>query len=202
MAAIMSLQPSRRVRFLAVLAVLALAWYLIGDSAPWRERDPALDVATRSDVNHDSYSRNIETVHYDSDGEVDYTVRASEQRRFLDDTYWLWRPVMEVFRDPGVRWHITAQSGRILSGDPVSTVTLISDVVIRRHNSDGERRMTLYTDRLDIDPEQEAMATRSPVSLTGPGFMQTAMGMRANLAQESITFLSQINGRYYADDTP
>lgn len=202
MVAGMSIQLSRRARFLAVLAILALAWYLIGDSAPWREREPVRDAATRSEINHDSYSRNIETVHYDSNGEVDYTVRAREQHRFLNDTFWLRQPAMEVFRDQGVRWHITAQSGRILSGDPVSMVTLISEVIIRRQSSEGERQMTLYTDRLNVDPDQETMATRRPVSLTGPGFMQTAMGMRANLAQEAITFLSQVNGRYYADDTP
>lgn len=184
--------------YLALLP--ALAWWLSEGPVPWRNTSDSPDERERAEVNYDAFSHELETTHYNAQGGIDYTVQAAEQRHFMDDTSWLSQPVIRVMERGTVVWHITADSGRILGAPQqdraVETLELISNVRVRHYDS-GDNRVELTTELLNVDPEQETLRTERPVRLQGNGFTQTAVGMHADMAQETVMFRSRVEGRYH-----
>lgn len=159
---------------------------------------PASDV----EINYDAYSRGITSVLYNPDGSIDYTLTATDQTHFLDDTTVLTNPFVRLYRDAGARWNIVARSGRILGAaesDDIERLDLSEEVELYQIDETGNRMM-LGTEFLSVYPRTRTMDTDQEVTMTTNTLTQTALGMRADLNQDTLTFLAQVRGRYEVPD--
>lgn len=150
----------------------------------------------RADISYDAWSTGITSVLYDAAGEVEYTLTADRQVHYLNDTTELVNPSLQLLQDNGSNWHITARSGRIhgsAQGGRIEQLDLSDQVVINQTAAGGEE-MRLNTTSLSIYPTSETMDTDQEVTLTSNSLRQTAVGMRGDLNQDTLTFLSQVRG--------
>lgn len=165
---------------------------------------PASSLAERPEVNYDAWSSGITSVLYDVDGNIEYTLEAERQVHYLDDSTELVSPNMRLQQDTGANWNITARSGRIhgaAQGGRIERLDLSDQVTVEQVTISGEQ-MTLNTSFLSIYPDSETMDTDQEVTLTTDSLLQTAIGMRGNLNQDTLTFLSQVRGRYETPAQP
>ncbi|MCB1664173.1 MAG: LPS export ABC transporter periplasmic protein LptC [Pseudomonadales bacterium] len=149
-------------------------------------------------ITFDAYSNGVNSVLYDAQGNIEYTLEAAEQIHYLDNTTTLQNPFVRLYQANGERWNIVARSGRILAaehGDRIARLDLSDEVELYQVEDNGNR-MTLATPFLSLFPQEETMATEREVTMTTNTLHQTAVGMRADLRQDTLTFLSQVKGRY------
>jgi len=152
----------------------------------------------RADISYDAWSTGITSVLYDSEGKLEYTLEADRQVHYLNDTTELVNPRLQLQQENGSNWHITARSGRIhgaTGGGRIERLDLSDQVVVDQTAASGEQ-MQLNTAFLSIYPTSETMDTSQEVTLTSDFLRQTAVGMRGNLNQNTLTFLSRVSGNY------
>jgi len=193
-------QPARSTlqgwRTWAALATALAAIY----SATGLLRDPQTPGpgTQRQDIHYDAWSTGVTSVLYDREGNVEYTLEADRQVHYLNDTTELVNPSLQLQQDHGSNWNITARSGRIhgaAQGGRIERLDLSDQVVVDQVSLNGEQ-MRLNTAFLSIYPTSETMDTDQEVTLTSDYLRQTAVGMRGNLNQDTLTFLSQVRGNY------
>lgn len=184
-------------RLWALLVLLVLAIYsgrYILSSAP-----TIVETAERgAEITYDAYSAGITSVLYNAEGRIDYTLEASEQTHYLDNTTILSNPYVRLYQDSGERWNIAARSGRIHGAadtDNIERLDLSDEVELFQVNAAGER-MTLTTGFISLFPGTETMNTDREVTMTTNALRQTAIGMHVDLRQDKLTFRSQVRGRY------
>ncbi|MGJ8690299.1 MAG: LPS export ABC transporter periplasmic protein LptC [Gammaproteobacteria bacterium] len=186
-------------RFWLGSIVIILAFFA-GRSALEQRANRALseDQQTTTAILFDAYSNGVTSVLYDSVGEIEYTLEASNQVHYLDNTTALSDPYVRLYQGSGVRWNIVARSGKIISAENdnrIDRLDLSDDVELFQIDALGNR-MTLNTSFLSLYPSSETMNTDREVTMTTDTLRQTALGMTADLQQDTLTFLSQVKGRY------
>lgn len=153
---------------------------------------------TSAAITYDAYSNGVTTVLYDIDGNIEYTLEAEEQIHYLDNTTHLTNPNVRLYQGSGARWNIVARSGRILAAeqnDHIDQLDLSDEVELFQNDETGNK-MTLSTSFLSLFPNTETMQTDREVLMTTNTLRQTAIGMHADLQQDTLTFLRQVKGRY------
>jgi LPS export ABC transporter protein LptC len=156
------------------------------------------EIESGTAITFDAYSNGVTTVLYDVDGSIEYTLEANEQIHYLDNSTQLLNPYVRLYQGSGARWNIVARSGRILAAeasDRIARLDLSDDVELFQ-SDDAGNRMTLQTSFLSIFPNTETMQTDREVLMTTNTLIQTAVGMHADLQQDTLTFLAQVKGRY------
>ena len=149
-------------------------------------------------LQYDAYATGVTSVLYNADGQIEYTLDASEQVHYLDNTTQLQSPLVRLYRSSGVLWNIVASSGRIHAaenGDAIQRLDLQDGVELFQIDEFG-RRMSLTTEFLSVFPDTQSMSTDREVTMNTDSLQQTATGMRADLQQDQLTFLGQVRGRY------
>ncbi|MCB1650322.1 MAG: LPS export ABC transporter periplasmic protein LptC, partial [Pseudomonadales bacterium] len=68
-------------------------------------------------ITFDAYSNGVNSVLYDAEGNIEYTLEATEQIHYLDNTTSLQNPYVRLYQANGARWNIVARSGRILAAE-------------------------------------------------------------------------------------
>jgi LPS export ABC transporter protein LptC len=149
-------------------------------------------------ITYDAYSNGVTTTLYDIDGNIEYTLEAEEQIHYLDNTTHLTNPNVRLYPGSGSQWNIVARSGRILAAEQSDRIVQLdlSDEVELFQNDDTGNVMTLATSFLSLFPNTETMQTNREVLMTTNTLRQTAIGMHADLQQDTLTFLTQVKGRY------
>ncbi|MEX0740175.1 MAG: LPS export ABC transporter periplasmic protein LptC [Pseudohongiella sp.] len=185
---------------LALIPAILIAWLLTERTGVSPIEDNEIDVLS-PEASFDGFGRGIRSVIYDENGLMAYTLSASEQRLFPGQVTELTEPVMQMFEGSRERWNISAASGRIraTSGGDILELNL-TDAVQILHRSEENSNVRLTSDRLTVEPPTQTMFTDARVTVTGNGLEQTSQGMRADLSADTITFLSDIQGRYYRVD--
>lgn len=188
-----------RLSLLILPAALAIAVYLIINSFNSPTPLSAEDTANfPTDLL--AISEGINTVSYDEQGDVAYTLQAQRQIQRDDDTSELESPVIRLFRDNNAQWNIVANSGNISAqqagrAEDSRELTLSGEVRLVNLDDFGNTT-TLNTDYLTIMPDREIAETDQRVSLITTNIEHTALGMIADFANDEITFLSNSEGRY------
>ena len=147
-----------------------------------------------------SVANGINTISYDEQGAIAYTLQAEVQIQRNDDTSELQKPIIRLFRDNSAQWNIVANSGNISARpdgrqDSSRQLTLTGEVQLISLDDFGNRT-TLDTDYLTISPDGEVARTDRTVHLTTTNIRQSARGMIADFGNDEISFLSNIEGRY------
>ena len=184
-------------RLWALLVLLVLAIY----SARYMFSSAPTIVETQApgaEITYDAYSVGINSVLFNAEGHIDYTLEASEQTHYLDSTTVLSNPYVRLYQESGERWNIAARSGRIhgaADSDNIERLDLSDEVELFQVDAAGER-MTLTTGFISLFPGTETMNTDREVTMTTNALRQTAIGMHVDLQQDKLTFRSQVRGRY------
>ncbi len=186
---------------LALIPAILIAWLLTERTGVSPLENNSVDMALNPETSYDGFGRGIRSVIYDDNGLRAYTLSASEQRLFPGQVTELTEPVMQMFEGSQERWNISAASGRIQasSGGDILELQLTDAVqILRRSEEDSNVRLT--SSRLTVEPPTQTMFTDARVTVSGDGLEQTSQGMQADLNADTITFLSDIQGRYYRVD--
>lgn len=155
---------------------------------------------TNAGLDFNAYSEGINTILYDVEGNIDYTLQAKRQVHFNDETTELENPFIRLYEDGTSRWSIVANSGKISSAEtsadaPVDSIDLLGDVQVFSLDEFGNRTL-MSTEFLTLNPESEVLETDRAVSVVTPTLQQSSVGMLARLRTDEITFLREIRGHY------
>ena len=148
----------------------------------------------------DGYSEGINTVFYNDNGEVDYTLRAIRQFHLKDQSSLLEEPLVRLFKNGTSTMNIVAELG-LIGGNTadtdrlMETIQLSGDVEVRSFDAYGNPTV-LSTQRLDIDPNQESLETQDTVHMVTASITHTGRGMFADLNRDEINFHSDNSGHF------
>lgn len=186
---------------LALIPAILIAWFLTERTGVSPVEEANISTEPDPETGYDGFGRGIRSVIYDDSGQMAYTLSASQQRVFPGQVTELTEPVMQMFEGSRERWNISAASGRIraTSGGDILELNL-TDAVQILHRSEENSNVRLTSSRLTVEPPTQTMFTDARVRVTGKGLEQTSQGMHADLSVDTITFLSDIQGRYYRVD--
>ncbi|HDZ10453.1 LPS export ABC transporter periplasmic protein LptC [Pseudohongiella sp.] len=194
----------KRLRYrwlLALIPAILIAWLLTERTGVSPVEEAGVSTELNPETGYEGFGRGIRSVIYDANGQMAYTLSASQQRVFPGQVTELTAPVMQMFEGNRERWNISAASGRIraTSGGDILELNL-TDAVQILHRSEDNSNVRLTSNRLTVEPPTQTMFTDARVRVTGKGLEQTSQGMHADLSVDTITFLSDIQGRYYRVD--
>jgi len=161
------------------------------------------DIAEQDRVsrpNYDGFSEGINTVMYDEEGSIAYTLQAERQYHFQDQSSDLDNPYIRLFREGDSHWNIIAESGKIAPKHETASVgigiiELSGAVEVFRLDEFGNRTV-LMTDYLEINPDSETMQTDRLVTMTTTNIQQHGEGLFADLTKDELLFYRNNEGSY------
>ncbi|NQV68587.1 MAG: LPS export ABC transporter periplasmic protein LptC [Pseudohongiella sp.] len=151
-------------------------------------------------LDYNAYSEGINTVLYDIDGKINYTLQATRQTHYNDETTEFDNPLIKLYESGDSRWNIVANSGKISaleaeSGTSIQIIELAGNVEVHSLDSFGNR-MLLSTEYLTLDPQLEILETNDAVTVVTDSLQQSSIGMIGKLKLDEFTFLRDIRGSY------
>ncbi len=187
-----------RVLFFSVPFLIAIFLYLGLSAVDQVELQPPVATSQRG-PDFEAFSEGLNTVLYNSQGEIDYTLQATRQVHFTDSRSEFEDPWLRLYHPERGNWNIVADSGTISSassgGEVIDLIELNGNVEAFRLDSEGSR-LQLNTDTMTVNPEAETLSTDSPVTVASEVITQSAIGMRADITQDEIVFIRDVQGRY------
>lgn len=191
------LDVSKLTYLLLPAAIAILAFLAISAMNPAETR-----LADQDDVlvpAYNAWSEGIDTVIFDTSGDIAYTIAAERQVYFDDDTSTLAQPVIRFYDAVGEQWNLVANTGRISAqqeSDPdLRDIELIGNVQIRNEDSNGNLTL-LSTQRLMLNLVEKAARTELRVQLRTNNLEHSATGMVAYMNRNRIEFFRDNKGRY------
>ena len=153
-----------------------------------------------TNLDFNAYSEGINTILYDAEGNINYTLQAERQVHYNDDSTELERPFIRVHQNRDSRWNIVANSGRILASKTTADgifkrIELNGDVQVYSLDELGNRTV-MSTEFLTLNTKLEILETDQQVSIITSALQQSSIGMVAKLRTDEINFLREIRGRY------
>ena len=153
-----------------------------------------------TNLDFNAYSEGINTILYDAEGNINYTLQAERQVHYNDDSTELEKPFIRVHQKRDSRWSIVANSGRILASKTTTDgafkrIELNGDVQVYSLDEFGNRTV-MSTEFLTLNMKSEILETDHPVLIITSALQQSSIGMVAKLRTDEINFLREIKGRY------
>ncbi len=188
---------SLRYHILAVALLSAVVWFLLDTATD----DEPLDISSllqMSEQGYDYFMANVDSIHYTSDGEVDYRFKANRITHFPNPEYSVVEsPRFLVFREDESNWEINSTKGRV-EIDPETNqerLLLNENVIINGISNDG-RQVNIFTDSLVIYPAEKNMRSDSDVTIEYDGFVSSSRGFMADLNTNIVRQLSEGRMQY------
>ena len=153
-----------------------------------------------TNLDFNAYSEGINTILYDTEGNINYTLQAERQVHYNDDSTELEKPFIRVHQKRDSRWSIVANSGRILASKTTADgalkrIELNGDVQVYSLDEFGNRTV-MSTEFLTLNMKSEILETDHPVTIITSALQQSSIGMVARLRTDEINLLREIRGRY------
>ena len=189
----------QRIGLIIVPGVIATALF-VGINSLDTLRNEADVPITSSSLDFSAYSEGLNTILYDSQGNINYTLQAKRQVHYNNDSTELEKPFIRLYQDGDSRWNIAADLGRISAAETTDDVVLekielLGDVQVYSLDKFGNKTL-MSTEFLTLNPKSEILETDQPVSVVTSAFQLSSIGMIAKLRTDEITFLREIRGRY------
>lgn len=188
----------QRVLFLTAPFLIAILLYLGLTAYEQGEIQSTVSVEL-AELDYEAYSEGLNTVLFNSEGGINYTLQAQRQVHFTDNHSEFEDPWLRLYDTESGNWNIVADSGTISGaisgGGGFESIELTGNVEAHRLDSTGSR-LQLNTDKLTVDPEEDILHTDSLVTIETAAISQSGTGMRADLAREEIIFFRDVRGRY------
>lgn len=189
----------QRIGLLFIPGIIAVAVFAGINTLESIGTEPELQTQDQN-LGFNAYAEGINTILYDTEGNINYTLRADRQVHYNDKVTELDKPFIQLYQEGDSRWNIVADSGRISSAkaennSTVDTIELTGSVQVYSLDDFGNKTL-MSTEFLTLDPNLEILETDNPVSVVTNTLHQSSIGMIADLKLDEITFLRQIRGRY------
>ena len=188
----------RPLTYLTTIGVVSVLYYFSLDLSQTGEETGEDSAAP--ELAFDGYSEGINTVFYNNNGDVDYTLRATRQFHLKDQSALLEEPLVRFFENGVSTWNIVAESGLVggnteASARLMESIRLYGDVEVHRLDEFGNSTV-LSTQLLDIDSNREILETQDTVHMITTSIAHTGQGMFADLNRDEIHFHSENSGHY------
>lgn len=189
----------QRIGLIIVSGIIAIALFVGINSFDTLSNEADAPI-TNSSLDFNAYSEGINTILYDTQGNINYTLQAERQVHYNDDSTEFEKPFIRLYQDGDSRWSIAANSGRIpaveMTADGVlEKIELLGDVQVYSLDDFGNRTL-MSTEFLTLNTQAEILETDQPVSVVTSALQLSSIGMIAKLRTNEITFLREIRGRY------
>ncbi len=189
----------QRVGLIIVPGIIAIALFVGINSFDTLSNETDSPLSS-SNLDFNAYSEGINTILYDTEGKINYTLQAERQIHYNDDSTELEKPFIRLFQDGDSRWNIVANSGRISATETTADgaleqIDLLGDVQVYSFDDLGNRTV-MSTEFLTLNPDSETLETDQPVSVVTSALQQSSIGMIAKLRTDEITFLREVRGRH------
>lgn len=189
----------QRIGLIIVPGVIAIAVF-VGINSYETLRNETVAPVTGSSLNFNAYSEGINTILYDTQGNISYTLQAERQVHYNDDSTELENPFIRLFQEGDSNWNIVADSGKVSAMETIADgllnkIELRGDVQVSSLDEFGNRTL-ISTEFLTLDPDNEILETDQPVSVVTSALQQSSTGMIAKLRTDEITFLREVRGRH------
>lgn len=193
---------SRNLLSLLAITVLTILFVVLWDSPPESFRR-LMDDRDKAASYPQSYLIDVETVQYNTNGEVDYSFKAEKvsyfqpnpKRKTGDDYTLILAPRIEMFDADNPPWHVTAEHGK--SDAQGAQIKLWGNVRVWRTDEKGQIS-ELSTTQLVVKPKAQYAETDKPVMISSANGKANAVGMKAYLKQQRIQLLSNVRGVHEA----
>ena len=194
------LMPKTTIMPIVCFVTLTLGLTLFGKrKSDYPESEKELKPNT---VDIDTYAEGINSIFYDQNGVVSYTLRAENQIHFKNGYTKIEKPLIRLFQNEMPRWNIEANQGHISNSENDSTsglerknLELSGSVQILGLDEFGNS-MLISTEFLEVDPMNEILKTDQRVEYEMANIQHSAAGMIANLQDEEIIFREDVRGSY------
>ena len=178
---------------LAILLFLAISAY---DSVSVNLED----TGSFTMLDYNVYSEGFNTVLYNLEGDINYTLRAKNQTHYNDNHTELEKPFIRLFQDGKSRWNIVANNGRIPADLTENTIEnrnieLSGNVEVFSIDNFGNRTV-MSTEFLELNPQNKTLETNQAIRLVTSTLQQSSTGMFADLKIDKIIFHRDIRGYY------
>ena len=162
------------------------------------------DTGSFTILDYNVYSEGFNTVLYNPEGDINYTLRAKSQTHYNDDHTELEKPFIRLFQDGKSRWNIVANNGRIsadLNENEIEnrTIELSGNVEVFSLDAFGNRTV-MSTEFIELNPQNKTLETDQAIKLVTSTLQQSSTGMFANLKIDEIIFHRDIRGYYEQAD--
>ena len=178
---------------LLLIILLAVVSGWIFDSI---EKSPIL---TKEKVRHDPdyFLKNFTSTTMDDTGKPAYQVKAHHLEHYPDDdSMKLQQPLFSFYKDKTKTWTAQANEALVLNNSEI--IHLKGEVVLRKvlNPAENNEPFFLTAEQLTIEPERNIAHTKSKIKLNkGTSYIQ-ADGMRADMKNNKIEFLSNTRSHY------
>ena len=178
---------------LAILIFLAISAY---DSVSVNLED----TGSFTMLDYNVYTEGFNTVLYNLEGDINYTLRAKNQTHYNDNHTELEKPFIRLFQDGKSRWNIVANNGRIPADLTENTIEnrnieLSGNVEVFSIDNFGNRTV-MSTEFLELNPQNKTLETNQAIRLVTSTLQQSSTGMFADLKIDKIIFHHDIRGYY------
>ncbi|MFT4885868.1 MAG: LPS export ABC transporter protein LptC [Pseudohongiellaceae bacterium] len=192
-------------KFIIVAASLLLAIAFAANYEQLITTIPSEDPSNVEAIDFNAYSVGINTVIYDVNGEINYTLQANRQVQYNDDSTELDKPFVRLFQDGESQWNVAADKGVISAASmsdnkEMRTIELSGNVEVYSLDDFGNRTV-MTTQKLMLNPQLETLKTDQPVVVETSSIRQSAVGMDADLNSDEIVFHRNIRGIYVQPPT-
>lgn len=189
----------QRIGLIIVPGIIAIALFVGINSFDTLSNEADAPI-TNSSLDFNAYSEGINTILYDTQGNINYTLQAERQVHYNDDSTEFENPFIRLYQDGDSHWSIAANSGRIpavetTADGALEKIELLGDVQVYSLDDFGNRTL-MSTEFLTLNTQAEILETDQPVSVVTSAFQLSSIGMIAKLRTDEITFLREIRGRY------
>ncbi|WP_406665870.1 LPS export ABC transporter periplasmic protein LptC [Gallaecimonas sp. GXIMD1310] len=187
---------NRAVFFVLLLfATAALLMWWTGGNEPQPSQ-----AASSGQRQPDGIAEDLQVRQFDEQGQISLVVNAKSMRYFANaQETQLLQPRFELYdAQQQSPWAITADSATV-TGQRL--VDLKNNVIIRSLDDDARIR-SVHTGNLALDLLNKTMSTDQPVTLQGPGFITTGVGLEASLEGQKMHLKSQVNTVYEQTNHP
>ena len=156
--------------------------------------------SNKAALDFNAYSVGINTVIYDVNGEINYTIQADRQVQYNDDSTELDKPFVRLFQNGESRWNLLADTGVIspesmANSKEMRSIELSGNVEVYSLDDFGNRTV-MTTQKLMLNPQLETLMTDQPVRVETSSIRQSAVGMDADLNSDEIVFHRDVRGIY------
>jgi len=170
---------------LLLVVIIGSGWFLDG-------RHGGLQELSVSRTGPDAFVSTMHLDVMDASGQLRYRVTADHMTHYpSSDQLELQHPLIDLQQRNGNTWRISAETGETTdSGD---LVRLLGAVDIRRSGISGP--LQVRTRDVLVKPEQAYATTDSAATITVPGYRVDAIGLEADLGNNTLELRNSVRGR-------
>lgn len=180
---------------LLIISILLITGVVFAFFAGHKNTD---NIATDDAITNDEdyFADNIKLVKYSKKGALYYEMQGVHiTHNDTSDTALVTQPMMTLYADKNVQWHIKANDGKLYNHQ--QTVDLTNDVVISKfENNINKPALMLTTNSMTLHPDTNTFATNDAVTIETDSTHTTATGMKANVDNNHIELLNNVRSYY------